>query len=88
MLSKQMKCLFISMIHVFLDGVKLQSTYFWASWNFFHIELARLTFSFMQVGLYVAMGRAFMCWGSIPPYNFLETNILLFTKDLIKNESL
>jgi hypothetical protein len=50
-----------------LDRVKLQPTYFWASWNFSTIELARLTFSFVQVGLYVAMGRAFYVLGFNSP---------------------
>jgi hypothetical protein len=41
--------------------VKLQSIPFGplGTKNFFHHEHARLTFSFVQVRFYVAMGRAF-----------------------------
>jgi hypothetical protein len=66
---------FVSMSHVF--GIwrfpNLQPTFFgpFGVRICFHDELMCF---FKQVMIYVTMGRAFMDWGLIPPYNFVATN--------------
>jgi hypothetical protein len=49
-------------IQPFFEPLKIKSENL-----FFYIEYAWLMFSFVEVRLYVAMGRAYLDQGSIPP---------------------
>jgi hypothetical protein len=66
---------FVSMCHVF--GIwrfpNLQPTLFgpFGVMICFHDELMCFL---VQAMIYVTVGRAFMDWGSNPPYNFVTTN--------------
>jgi ABC-type iron transport system FetAB permease component len=67
---------FVSMILISWDKVNLQQLLLglFKLQFVFHDQHVRLMFSFVQVMLYIAMGKAFMGWASIPPYSFVTTN--------------
>jgi hypothetical protein len=79
--------MFVSMIHVFWDMEipKPSTNPFVGCLELLFVFHDELTFFRLLVRFYVAVVRAFMGRGSIPPYSFVVTNWnLKFTYDLIK----
>jgi hypothetical protein len=83
---------FVYMIHVILDMMIFKPSIEFQppfeplgnmNWHFFCIEDLGLTFSFLQVRLYVAMGKVYIGWSLIPPYSF-ATNEMEIRKQLFK----